>query len=101
MLGVASAAEVRSSMGRSITRRYGCAHPPTIGELPRSLRLSPMRYFVERTPGEGVRPARAFLRSDAPTLSLNGEWAFRYAERADGPADFVDRDYDDGGWDRL
>jgi beta-galactosidase len=60
-----------------------------------------MRYFEERTPGEGVRPARAFLRSDAPALSLNGEWAFRYAERADGPADFVDRDYDDGGWDRL
>ncbi|WP_028063541.1 glycoside hydrolase family 2 TIM barrel-domain containing protein [Solirubrobacter soli] len=60
-----------------------------------------MRYFEERSPGEGVRPARAFLRSDAPSLSLNGEWAFRYSERADVPADFVDRDYDESGWARL
>ncbi|MDA0161045.1 DUF4981 domain-containing protein [Solirubrobacter ginsenosidimutans] len=60
-----------------------------------------MRYYEERSPGEGVRPARAFLRSDAPTLSLNGTWAFRLSERADVPADFVDRDYDDSGWDRL
>ncbi len=64
-------------------------------------RYPAMRYFEERSPGEGVRSARAFLRSDAPSLSLNGQWAFRYSERADGPADFVDRDYDDGGWDRL
>src|SRR4051812_47856143 len=60
-----------------------------------------MRYFEERSPGEGVRSARAFLRSDAPSLSLNGEWAFRLSERADLPADFVDRDYDDSGGDRL
>ena len=60
-----------------------------------------MRYFEERSPGEGVRPARAFLRSDAPSLSLNGAWAFRFSERADIPADFVDRDFDDSGWDRL
>src|SRR3954447_21125769 len=60
-----------------------------------------MRYFEERSPGEGVRPARAFLRSDAPSLSLNGEWAFRLSERADLPPDFVERDYDDSGWDRL
>ena len=64
-------------------------------------RYPAMRYFEERSPGEGVRPARAFLRSDAPSLSLNGEWAFRLSERADLPADFVDRDYDDSGWDRL
>src|SRR3954471_7451027 len=60
-----------------------------------------MRYFEDHSPGEGVRPARAFLRSDAPSLSLNGEWAFRLSERADLPADFVERDYDDSGWDRL
>src|SRR3954467_4354080 len=60
-----------------------------------------MRYFEEHSPGEGVRPARAFLRSDAPSLSLNGEWLFRLSERADLPADFVDRDFDDSGWDRL
>src|SRR6201991_118051 len=101
MLGAASVVAASRSVGRSIARRYGCCGVPTIGELPRSLRLSVMRYFEERTPGEGVRPARAFLHSDAPALSLNGDWAFRYAERADAPADFVDRDYDDSGWDRL
>src|ERR1700754_2368202 len=101
MLGAASVVAASRSVGRSIARRYGCCGVPTIGELPRSLRLSVMRYFEERTPGEGVRPARAFLHSDAPALSLNGDWAFRYAERADAPADFVDRDFDDSGWDRL
>src|SRR3954452_3440288 len=60
-----------------------------------------VRYFEDRSPGEGARPARAFLRSDAPTLSLDGDWAFRLSERADGPFDFVDRDFDDSGWDRL
>jgi len=64
-------------------------------------RYPAMRYFEERSPGEGVRPARAFLRSDAPALSLNGEWAFRLSDRADVPADFVDRDFDDSSWDRL
>jgi beta-galactosidase len=64
-------------------------------------RYPAMRYFEERSPGEGVRPPRAFLRSDAPSLSLNGEWAFRLSERADLPADFVDRDFDDSGWGRL
>jgi beta-galactosidase len=28
-------------------------------------------------PGSGSLPARAYLRSDAPRLSLNGEWQFR------------------------
>jgi beta-galactosidase len=64
-------------------------------------RYPAMRYFEERSPGEGVRPARAFLRSDAPALSLNGDWAFRLSERADGPADFVEREFDDSGWARL
>jgi beta-galactosidase len=60
-----------------------------------------VRYFEERSPGEGMRAARAWLRSDAPKLALNGDWAFRLSPRADGPADFVDLDYDDAGWDRL
>ena len=60
-----------------------------------------MRYFEDRSPGDGARPARAWLRTDAPRLSLNGEWAFRLSERADVPVDFVERDYDDSGWDRL
>jgi beta-galactosidase len=48
-----------------------------------------------------MRSARAWLRSDAPRLSLNGDWAFRLSGRADGPVDFVERDFDDSGWDRL
>ena len=60
-----------------------------------------MRYFEARSPGEGVRSARAWLRSDAPRLALNGDWAFRLSPRADGPEDFVEHGYDDSGWDRL
>jgi beta-galactosidase len=65
------------------------------------VRLSGVRYFEARSPGEGVLEARAWLRSDAPRLPLNGDWAFRLSPRADGPADFVERNYDDAGWDRL
>ena len=60
-----------------------------------------MRYFEDRAPGEGVRAPRAFLRSDAPRLSLDCEWAFRWSARADLPADFVDCGFDSSGWDRL
>jgi beta-galactosidase len=60
-----------------------------------------VRYFEERSPGDGMRGARAWLRSDAPRLPLNGDWAFRLAPRADGPADFVEREYDETGWERL
>ena len=49
----------------------------------------------------GLRPARAWLHSDAPRLSLNGSWAFRLSPRADAPLDFAERDFDDAGWDRL
>ncbi len=48
-----------------------------------------------------MRPARAWLIGDAPRLSLNGTWAFRHSERADLPADFVERSFDDSGWDRI
>ena len=29
------------------------------------------------SPGRGTLPARAYLDSDAPRLSLNGDWQFR------------------------
>jgi beta-galactosidase len=48
-----------------------------------------------------MRPARAWLIGDAPRLELNGSWAFRLSERADVPADFVERRFDDSGWDRI
>ena len=48
-----------------------------------------------------MRPARAWLIGDAPRLELNGSWAFRLSQRADVPADFVERGFDDSGWDRI
>src|SRR3954451_18022149 len=52
-------------------------------------------------PGSGTRRARAFVYSDAPALSLDGDWAFRLSPVADAPADFADPGFDDTGWDRL
>jgi beta-galactosidase len=48
-----------------------------------------------------MRPARAWLRSDAPALSLDGDWAFRLSPRADAPLDFLDPCFDDADWERL
>lgn len=59
------------------------------------------RYFEEIAPAPGGRAARAFLRSDAPSLSLDGDWAFRLSVRADAPLDFVAEGFDDTGWARL
>jgi beta-galactosidase len=60
-------------------------------------------YVEDFTPGRGRRtPARSWLASDAPTLSLDGEWRFRfypshrYLDSA--PADSA---FDDSGWDAL
>jgi beta-galactosidase len=60
-----------------------------------------MPYYEDVASGRGVRGARAFLESDAPSLSLDGDWAFRLSARADAPVDFVDPAFDDAGWDRL
>ena len=62
---------------------------------------APLRWFEEHLPIRGARPARAWLRSDAPELDLSGSWRFRYAERADLPADFAAPGYDDAGWDTI
>ena len=35
------------------------------------------RYWENVQPGVGVGPARSWLRSDAPRLSLSGTWSFR------------------------
>ena len=59
------------------------------------------RYFEQIAPAPGSRAARAFLRSDAPSVSLDGDWAFRLSARADAPLDFVAGGFDDAGWDRL
>ncbi|MFC4007238.1 glycoside hydrolase family 2 TIM barrel-domain containing protein [Nonomuraea purpurea] len=53
------------------------------------------------TPGSGRLEPRAALRSDAPTLDLNGTWRFRLAPTATLPDDFARPGFDDGGWDEL
>lgn len=60
-----------------------------------------MTYYDEFVPHQGLRAPRAFLRTDVPRLSLDGDWRFRLSPVADLPADFVDPAFDDGGWDTL
>ncbi|MDT0439163.1 MULTISPECIES: glycoside hydrolase family 2 TIM barrel-domain containing protein [Streptomyces] len=56
----------------------------------------------DTAPGRGaLRPARSWLRSDAPALSLNGPWRFRLSPTAAVPEAFADGDFDDAGWDTL
>lgn len=66
-----------------------------------SLRTSSPSYVENFMPLRGVRPPRARTRSDAPELSLNGTWHFRYAERADGPVDFTAEAVDTTAWSEL
>lgn len=58
-------------------------------------------YLTEFLPRRGTLPPRSWARSDAPELSLNGEWAFRFAERPDLPQDFAEAAFDDSGWGRI
>lgn len=72
-------------------------------------------YLNDVGPGRGARrAARSWLHSDAPTLSLNGDWRFRLLAGApgaggapdllpagEGPDAIADPDYDDSGWDVL
>ncbi|MDH6565293.1 beta-galactosidase [Streptomyces sp. SAI-117] len=51
------------------------------------------------TPGRGaLRPARSWLHSDAPALSLNGSWRFRLSPTATVAEDFAAEDFDDHDW---
>ncbi len=72
-------------------------------------------YITDPGPGTGNRlPARSWLHSDAPTLSLNGKWRFRLLSGAPGtpggrgvlPAGeavegLAEENLDDSGWDRI
>ncbi|MFD9398053.1 glycoside hydrolase family 2 TIM barrel-domain containing protein [Streptomyces sp. NPDC060011] len=65
-----------------------------------STELSP--HVSDVTPGHGaLRPARSWLHSDAPSLSLNGPWRFRLSPTASGPEDFAEDGFDDQGWDTI
>ncbi|HEX7189464.1 MAG TPA: glycoside hydrolase family 2 TIM barrel-domain containing protein, partial [Actinomycetes bacterium] len=58
-------------------------------------------WFEGRFPVRDVRPARSWLRSDAPSVDLRGVWRFRYWEHAEAPDDVGALDLDDTGWDTL
>ncbi len=56
----------------------------------------------DTAPARGaLRTARSWLHSDAPSLSLNGEWRFRFSPTSDLPDDVALPGLDDGGWDTL
>ncbi|MFI6659225.1 glycoside hydrolase family 2 TIM barrel-domain containing protein [Streptomyces sp. NPDC050523] len=56
----------------------------------------------DTTPGRGaLRPARSWLHSDAPSLSLNGPWRFRLSPTASVVEDFAADGFDDHGWDSI
>jgi beta-galactosidase len=58
-------------------------------------------YYDDFAPHQGIRAPRALLHTDAPRLSLDGDWRFRLSPIADVPADFADPGFDDSGWDTL
>ncbi|HET8914371.1 MAG TPA: glycoside hydrolase family 2 TIM barrel-domain containing protein, partial [Propionibacteriaceae bacterium] len=60
-------------------------------------------YLDDFSPGNGLRSRpRAWLSTDAPTLSLNGDWRFRWSPVAHGLDDSAaDPDFDDAGWDTI
>ncbi|GAA3288366.1 glycoside hydrolase family 2 TIM barrel-domain containing protein [Arthrobacter citreus] len=76
---------------------------------------APASYLIDRGPGTGQRrPARSRLRSDAPELSLNGQWRFRLLAGApgtpggagalpagEGPDDVALDTCDDSSWDVI
>ncbi|MGO4594947.1 glycoside hydrolase family 2 TIM barrel-domain containing protein [Leifsonia sp. 2TAF2] len=74
-----------------------------------------VHYLNDVGPGRGRRrAARSWLHSDAPTISLNGDWRFRLLTgvpgslgapdalpAGEGPESFADPAFDDSGWDDL
>ncbi|MBN1173714.1 MAG: hypothetical protein JXA67_16200, partial [Micromonosporaceae bacterium] len=61
----------------------------------------PQRH-EDYAPGYGRRSPRTHATSDAPALSLNGEWRFRPSPTiAAAPVEVATVDLDDSAWDRL
>ncbi len=62
-------------------------------------------YVTDYSPGSGQRtPARAWVDSDAPQLSLNGDWRFRLLPGQPDPAGssaVTGPDFDDSDWDTI
>ncbi|MEV0799748.1 glycoside hydrolase family 2 TIM barrel-domain containing protein [Kribbella sp. NPDC050281] len=58
-----------------------------------------MTYYEDPGPGYGVLAPRAAIRTDAPSISLNGNWRFHLAESvAEAPDRFERDDFDDSEW---
>ncbi|GAA3573962.1 glycoside hydrolase family 2 TIM barrel-domain containing protein [Microlunatus spumicola] len=62
-----------------------------------------LTYLEDTGPGTGRRsPARAWVETDAPVLSLDGDWRFRWSASPVGLGTaFADPGFDDTGWDTL
>ena len=60
-------------------------------------------YLDDFSPGSGRRSRpRAWLATDAPMFSLNGDWRFRWSPVAEGLDDAAaDPDFDDSAWDTI
>ncbi|MFF1633294.1 glycoside hydrolase family 2 TIM barrel-domain containing protein [Leifsonia sp. NPDC058248] len=58
--------------------------------------------LTDTAPGRGARRApRSWLHSDAPSLSLNGEWRFRLSPTAAVSEEMAAEAFDDAGWDSI
>jgi beta-galactosidase len=61
-------------------------------------------YYADFAPGAGRREPRAAFASDAPSISLNGDWRFHWAPSvaaAPRAGALADPGFDDSGWDEL
>ncbi|AMM22132.1 beta-galactosidase [Frondihabitans sp. PAMC 28766] len=58
--------------------------------------------MTDIVPGTGRRsPARSWLHTDAASIDLSGEWAFRLRSQAAGEDEFADPATPLGGWDTI
>ncbi|HET9873634.1 MAG TPA: glycoside hydrolase family 2 TIM barrel-domain containing protein [Propionibacteriaceae bacterium] len=61
-----------------------------------------LSYFEDFSPGSGRRTAaRSWVHTDAPRLSLNGDWRFRLSPTADADEAVASIEFDDSTWDLL
>jgi beta-galactosidase len=59
-------------------------------------------YHEDPRPDARMLPPRAAMSSDAPRLSLNGQWRFDLSPTVEeAPAGFADPGFDDDGWAQL
>jgi beta-galactosidase len=62
----------------------------------------PSAYLSDTAPGRGaLHPARSWLHTDAPGLTLDGPWRFRLSPTARAAEDFAAEGFDDAGWDDI